>query len=110
MAAGSTTPWEIEDFHLQGGSQKIRCKAMPAFAFAMPSFVLSLSPTLQMKIFDFKLEPLYQRGECAVTVPRSCHDAARWIIARRVAGTTASHHVNLNDMFDWAGNGSDDVL
>ena len=22
MAAGSTTPWEIEDFHLQGGSQK----------------------------------------------------------------------------------------
>ena len=44
---------QIEDFHLRGGSQKTVYKAMPALAFAMLSFVLSLSPTLQMKTFDF---------------------------------------------------------
>ena len=57
----------------------------------------------------FLMGAFIQRGECAVTVSRRCY-AARGIIARRVAGTSASHHVNLNDMFDWAGNGSDDVL
>ena len=124
---------QIEDFHLRGGSQKAVCKTMPAFAVAMPSFALSLSPftqsrvpnhaslcrchaivclvsvALQMKIFDLKFELLCQRGECSVTVSRRLY-AARGIIARRVAVTSASHHVNLNDMFDWAGNGSDDVL